>query len=127
MQESVTRFIKIKGINSFQKLRFLLYLHRHPKTRGSSEEFAERLHFGDKFVVERLLGDLEDVGLICRIGHLYMLNHEPALQHQLDELALAFNHPLLRQNLLEQIRHGAVAAGRWNGYHQRGQSSIPGA
>ncbi len=126
MQESVTRFIKAKRINSFQKLRFLLYLHRHPKTCGSSEEFAERLHFGDKFVVERLLGDLEDAGLIYRVGHQYMLNHEPALQRQLDELALAFDHPLLRQNLLEQIRHGAVATSRLNGYYTRGQS-MPGA
>lgn len=122
MQESLTRFIKTKHINSFQKLRLLLYLHRHPKTRGSSEEFAERLHFGDKFVVERLLNDLEDAGLVCRIGHQYMLNREPALQLQLDELAIAFDHPLSRQSLLEKIRHGAVAQSRLNGYYVRGQS-----
>lgn len=126
MHESLTRFIKTKHINSFQKLRLLLYLHRHPQMCGGSEEFAERLHFGDKYIVERLLNDLEDVGLLCRVGHQYMLNHEPTLQRHLDELAMAFDHPLSRQNLLEEVRHGSVAHSRLNGYYAWRQS-VPGA
>jgi len=117
MQESVTDFIKTKRINSFQKLRLLLFLHRHPKMKGTSEDFAERLHFGDRFVVERLIADLEDVGLVRRAGRHYMLNNdEPTIHFQLDELAAAFDHPLSRQHLLDRVKHATVK-GYLNGHY----------
>ncbi len=121
MQAFLSHFIKMKQINSFQKLRFLLFLHRFPKLKGTSEDFAGQLYFGDKFFMDKMIAELEAVDLLRRIGHKYTLNNEPSIQSNLDELAKAFDHPLSRQKLLDCVRGNVNHNGHSDSYQPQEQ------
>ena len=121
MQAFISHFIKLKRINSFQKLRFLLFLHRFPTLKGTSEDFAGQLHFGDKIFVDEMITELEEVGLLKRVGYQYMLNNEPTIQANLKELARAFDHPLSRQKLLDYVKGKVGYNGRSDSYQPQEQ------
>ena len=40
----LTEFIRVRRIDSFQKLRLLIFLYRHPESSWTSREIAERLY-----------------------------------------------------------------------------------
>lgn len=94
-----------RHIDSFQKLRFLLFLHEHPDMQGTCQEFGERLYFGHTPFLEEMIGQLCRAGLIERIGNCYQLCREPAVRIYLQHLAGAFENPLTRQQMLDQVRH----------------------
>ena len=104
MDSTISYYLRAKGIDSFQKLHFLLFLHRQPGLKGTCQELAQRIYFGDTRLLDKILSDLQEVGLVERRNDCYQLRHEAAVQSYLDILANMFENPLVRQELLEQVR-----------------------
>ncbi len=106
MDQGVLNFIRDKQIDSFPKLRFLLFLRQNPQLKGDTQKLAEKLYI-EAPLVERLIHDLLRVGLL-EAGQSsnisYSLKLEPASKMLLDKLAAAFDHPVARQELLAQVR-----------------------
>jgi hypothetical protein len=108
MNDVTASFIRFRHIDSFQKLRFLLFLLEHPKLTGTISEFAELLYFGDVELLEEIIGDLQKAGLIeCVEENRCKLHDEPDVRSCLEDLAKAFEDPLTRQEILDQVGHGA--------------------
>lgn len=108
LNETIYNYIRTKNIDSFQKLRLLLLLHQNPHWRGTSQELAHRLHLGDTLLIESIIADLHQAGLIDRVDNQYRLPDEPEIRSQLQCLARAFEHPLTRQELLKQVKPGST-------------------
>ncbi|MBE7552806.1 MAG: hypothetical protein HS126_17180 [Anaerolineales bacterium] len=104
MNETIYTYLRTKNIDSFQKLRLLLLLHQNPHWRGTSQELAQRLHLGDTSLIESIIADLHQAGLIDQVDNQYKLPDEPEIRSQLQYLARAFEHPLVRQELLKQVK-----------------------
>ena len=103
MNDSVVEFIRVKHIDSFQKLRLVLFLHRHPHLTGTCQEFAAHLHLGNSILMERIIADLHRVGLVNCVEDRLKLNDNPDIDSCLEYLAQAFEDPLTRQGILNQI------------------------
>ena len=104
LNETIYTYLRTKNIDSFQKLRLLLLLHQHPHWCGTSQELAQRLHLGDTSLIEGIIADLHQAGLIDQVDNQYKLPDEPEIRSQLQYLARAFEHPLIRQELLKQVK-----------------------
>lgn len=104
LNETIYTYLRTKNIDTFQKLRLLLLLHQHPHWRGTSQELAQRLHLGDTSLIESIIADLHQAGLIDQVDNQYRLPDEPEIRSQLQYLARAFEHPLTRQELLKQVK-----------------------
>lgn len=104
MNAVVANHIHSKHINSFQKLYFLLFLYHHPDMQGTSQEFAERSYFGNTGLIDQLMADLGQVGLIDQIQNTYQLHREPDLSSWLRDLDRTFQDPLARQELLTEVK-----------------------
>lgn len=104
LNETIYTYLRTKNIDSFQKLRLLLLLHQNPHWRGTSQELAQRLHLGDTSLIESIIADLHQAGLIDQVDNQYKLPDEPEIRSQLQYLARAFEHPLVRQELLKQVK-----------------------
>ena len=91
-------------IDSFQKLRILLFLGKHPDMKGTCEEFGERLYFGRTPLLEEMLNELLSAGLIERSENCYQLSRAPEILLGLQHLAGVFENPLTRQQMLDQMR-----------------------
>lgn len=103
MSPGVANRIHAKNINSFQKLYFLLFLYHHPDMKGTSQEFAERSYFGNTLLIDQIMIDLQQVGLVDQIQNIYQLHCEPDLASWLRDLDRAFQDPLARQELLSEV------------------------
>jgi hypothetical protein len=58
--------------------------------------------------VEKIIADLHRAGLLERLGQHCRLLDEPSLRASLHFLARAFENPLTRQELLDQVKPGAL-------------------
>jgi hypothetical protein len=105
MNDYVGNFIRENNIDSFHKLYFLLFLYRHPKLAGTSQQFAERLYLGDVSLLEEIINDLRSAGLVDCVENRYVLQDEPKIRLHLRHLTTAYDDPLVRQQILEQVRH----------------------
>ncbi|GAB4407309.1 MAG: hypothetical protein Fur0044_00120 [Anaerolineae bacterium] len=105
MNDMVVKFIRTKRIDSFQKLRFLLFLYQRPGLTGTCQELARQLYLGDEVLVRRIIADLQRAGLlVIDAGGCCGLEIKPEVRMSLGHLARAFADPLLRQEVLDQIR-----------------------
>lgn len=104
MDKGLANFLRDKQIDSFSKLRFLLFLRQHPRLQGCAQQLAERLYI-EAPLVEKMIADLQGVGLLEGEKNNYRLCDEPNLKLYLENLAKTFEQPLARQELLEQIKH----------------------
>ena len=103
MNELITNFLRTRQINSFQKLRILLFMDQHPQRVGTCQQWAEWLSLGDIHFLGKLLRELQEVGLIsCRQGGCILAN-EDEIKTSLKALRRMFDDPLARQALLQQI------------------------
>ena len=102
--KTLARFIHSKHIDSFQKLRLLIYLQQRPEQRASRQDFAERLHLGDTAFLDGIVSDLQEVGILVRAGRRWRLCDEPNVRSCVRNLVGAFESPLDRQEIIEQIR-----------------------
>ena len=104
MNDGVAHDRVVRHIDSFQKLRFLLFLQQHPNMKGTCQEFGERLYLGYTPLVEEMLDELHRAGLIERNENCYQLRHEPEVLSCLQYLAGAFESPLTRHQVLDRMR-----------------------
>ena len=105
MEDKTAKFIRASQIDSFQKLRFLLFIYQHPNLTGTIKEFATRLSFGDTPLIENIIADLCQTGLLdCTAGR-YRLCQNPEVNSCLACLSSTFDDPLARQGILDQVRH----------------------
>ena len=104
MNKRLTQYIQSKGIDSFQKLQFLLFLHQHPQMKGTHKEFAEQLYWGDITLLTKIIIDLQFAGLIEQVGQRYKLRNEPGNRFYLQKLARTFENPLARQELIDHVQ-----------------------
>jgi hypothetical protein len=103
---SIADFIQGKRIDSFQKLRLLLFLYQRPEVTKSLQQLAERLYLGHLPLLERIINDLRLAGLVERVGSHYQLSDDPQVRSYLKVLAETFDDPLARQQILAQVQKG---------------------
>jgi hypothetical protein len=111
MSPAVATYIKAKHIDSLPKLQFLLFLHKHPNLKGTSQEFALHSYLGSVLLVEKIISDLQCVGLVECVEERYQLHNESDVQLQLQDLAKAFEHPLDRLELIDTLKQVAPLEG----------------
>lgn len=104
MLDGVSHYIRTKQIDSFQKLRFLLFLYQHPDLKGTVQEFSERLYLGDIPLLTDIIMDLQHVGLVARTQNRYTLRNKSEIKLNLQRLTEVFEDPITRQELLSQVR-----------------------
>ncbi|MCB0171972.1 MAG: hypothetical protein KDJ97_15600 [Anaerolineae bacterium] len=110
MKTKLSRYLQNKGIDSFQKLQFLLFLYKNPALTGTLQELAQRAYFGDTRLLSKILAELHSVGLVEEVDRSYKLNQTPGVITYLKGLARLFDDPLTRQNLLQAISKQAPVA-----------------
>lgn len=98
------KFVRGRRIDSFQKLRLLLWLHDHPDTQLDARQIAERLYVGDYRLVEAIIADLQDEGLVACSQRRCELVQQDDVNQCLRCLTTMFENPLQRQALLSQIQ-----------------------
>lgn len=100
MYDEVLDFVRRQGIRSYQEIRLLLFLGQHPEFAGTYRQFCEYLYVGDCPLMEQLIANLQERGVIENCGDCYKLAERTELRQNLERLALALEHPLTRQQLL---------------------------
>ena len=75
------------------------------------------MHFGDTLLLEEIITDLQKTELLQETEHGWQLSDNPEVRAGLEHLARAFEDPLARQSLLEQIKR-SMSAGRYLGLAQ---------
>jgi hypothetical protein len=109
----IAKFIRARHIDSFQKLRLLVFLHRHPESNWTSQEIAERLYLGDVPLLEGILADLGAAGLVHCVGNGCTLHNEPGVRSCLQRLDEMCEDPLVRQQILDRVTHSTFLTGRY--------------
>jgi len=105
MEYTLEEFIRVNRIDSFQKLRFLLLLHENPDVKETAQELAEQLYLGDIPLLEKIIVDLQKVGLVDCVANHCTLRDESDIRFCLDCLGSMFEDPMARQKLLDQVGH----------------------
>jgi DNA-binding IscR family transcriptional regulator len=103
VNEVALNFIRSRHVDSFQKLRVLLFLHRHRELSGDCQQLAKRL-FVSVPLLEDVCNELKIAGLLDCTKNCYFLRNEPDLVSCLGGLARMFEDPVARQELLDQVR-----------------------
>lgn len=103
MENRLFQCIRTKHIDSFQKLYVLLFLYHHPRLAGTNREIARQLYFGDEIGLTEIITDLEGVGLVEQVEGRYKLCNQSDIHFCLQNLAKAFDDPLTRQKILDQV------------------------
>mgnify|MGYP007030165575 CR=1 FL=1 len=109
----ISRFIRTRQIDSYQKLRVLIFLHDHADSSWTNSQIAERLYLGDGPLLEKIVVDLQAVGLVDCVAWRCRLRNEAGLSVKLQHLVKTCENPLARQEILDSIR-------RPDRYPQRG-------
>ena len=109
--DGITKFIRARRIDSFQKLRLLVFLHQHHQSSWTSQEIAERLYLGTVPLLEGILADLRTAGLVDCIGNGCTLKNEPGVRLCLHRLGKMCEDPLARQQILDQVTRGTYLTG----------------
>jgi DNA-binding IscR family transcriptional regulator len=100
----LAEFVRVRRIDSAQKLRLLLFLYHHAGGKRTIQELAQGLYLGHTPLLENILADLQRVGLVEGVADGYILHNEPGLNSTLQCLARTLEDPLARQEILDQIR-----------------------
>jgi hypothetical protein len=103
MNELIGNFLHTRQINSFQKLRILLVMDQDPHRVGTYHQWAKWLYLGDTPLLEQILEELQQVGLITYEQGHWTLADEAEIKPSLKALGKLFNDPLTRQQLLQQV------------------------
>jgi DNA-binding IscR family transcriptional regulator len=105
MNDRLMIFIRSRQIDSYQKLRLLLFLHQNAGARWTRRELTERLYFGNVSLLQKIIIELQNAGLLKRVENSYTLSDEPEVISILEHLARTFEDPLLRQEIFEYMKH----------------------
>jgi hypothetical protein len=104
----IGRFIQANHIDSFQKLRVLVFFYQHPEASWTGPQIAEQLYLGDRPLLEEIIAELQAVGLVKCAAHRCKLNDVPGVKLSLRHLVNTCENPLARQEILDQVRHSAI-------------------
>jgi hypothetical protein len=120
MNDTLANFIRANHIDSFQKLRFLLFLHQNPEVAGTCQQFAGRLYLGDLDLLKKIIRDLQETNLLNCSESRCKLRDTPEIKTELEGLAKAFEDPLSRQEIIDQVRyHNSIYYYQENDYGPR--------
>ena len=64
LDNNIIKFIQANRINSFQKLRLLLFYQQDLNFEGTAPEIAQKLHLADTQLVRKSILDFKDANLI---------------------------------------------------------------
>jgi hypothetical protein len=103
---NIITFMQTKNIDTFQKLRILLFLHQHPEWSGTDQMYAKRFQLGDMTLVERVIIELQQAGLLECIEDRFKLSNDPDIRPHLEGLAKAYEKPFTRSQLIAQFSPG---------------------
>jgi hypothetical protein len=103
MDNTVAEFIRVRHINSIQKLYILLILNQYPELTETSQQWADHLFIGYRPLAEEALTELQQAGLMDCVECQYQLLDKPQVRSSLQVLSETFEDPLTRQELLERV------------------------
>lgn len=93
----------LRYINSYQKLKLLLFFHTYPSFRGSLCSLAEKLYEADHIALRQDIQELVRGGLIEFDGRLIYLSATASARQFITHLAEVYNDPLDRQIVLDMV------------------------
>lgn len=98
-----------RRIDSYHKIWFLLFMHQHAEQRLISREYIRQVTFADALTLDEVIGELRQAGLFTVAGEMLRLDEAPEVRRELDAMALVFEDPTGRQELLRLLyRHAAA-------------------
>ncbi len=100
LPDSLERFMRLRRIDSYHKIWFLLLMHQHSEQRFVSREYVRQVSFADAPTLDEVIAELQHAGLLTGAGDLLSLDDAPELLRELDAMALVFADPIGRQELL---------------------------
>ena len=104
--DTIICFLRARNIDSFQKVRLMLFLQQQPEWIGTAQMLANGLHLGNVPLVERMITALQQAGLVDRIEDRFKLRDDPDIKIRLQHLARAYKNPLTRPWILGQLKPG---------------------
>ena len=108
LPDSLERFILRRRIDSYHKIWFLLFLHQHAEQRQINREYIRQVTFTDAPTLDEAIEELEEAGLSTAAGKVLNLEDAADVRCELDTMALVFEDPTGRQELLRRLyRHAA--------------------
>lgn len=103
----MVNFIRANHIDSFQKLRLLIFLGRNSESSWSIQQIAEQLCLGDMPLLEDIIADMRAAGLVDCAGGRCSLHKGWYVRSRLRRLAMVFEDPQARQQILSYVRRSA--------------------
>jgi hypothetical protein len=103
MDNTVAEFMRVRNIDSIQKLYILLILNQHPELTKTSQQWADRMFIGYMPMAEETLSELQQAGLVDCVECHYQLCDNPQVRGSLQAIGETFEDPLTRQELLERV------------------------
>ena len=105
----VVEFIRSRQIDSYQKLRVLIFFHDHADSSWSSPQIATRLYLGEGPFLESIIADLQVAGLLNCCAEFCRLRDEAEVSLDLEHLIKTCENPLARQEILDSLnRRGGL-------------------
>lgn len=109
MTTEIVQFIQNRHIDSFQKLRVLIFFYEHAESSWTRSQIAARLYLGDGPLLEKIMADLGAVGLVDCVARGCRLREEAGIKWGLQHLVKKCENPLARQEILDRVRCCAPA------------------
>jgi hypothetical protein len=104
----IARFIQTRHIDSFQKLRVLVFFYQHPESSWTGPQLAKQLYLGDEPLLEEIIAELRTAGLVNCEARRCRLSDEITVRSSLRRLINVCENPLTRQEILDQVRHSPI-------------------
>jgi hypothetical protein len=104
MMTEITQFIQTRHIDSYQKLRVLIFFFEHPNSSWTGPQIGTRLYLGDGPLLDKIVADLQ-AGLVDCMANHYRLRNEVSIRLPLQHLIQTYENPLARQQILDSISH----------------------
>ena len=104
----IVRFIQARHIDSFQKLRVLVFFYQHPESSWANPQLAKQLYLGDGPMLEEIIAELRAAGLVNCVAHYCKLSDETGVRSLLRHLINICENPLARQEILDKVRHRPI-------------------
>lgn len=113
LPDSLDRFMRQRRIDSYHKIWFLLFMHQHAEQRLISREYIRQVTFADAPTLDEVIGELRQAGLLTVAGEMLRLDEASEVRRELDAMALVFEDPTGRQELLRLLYGHAAAPVYW--------------
>lgn len=106
----IIQFLQTRHIDSYQKLRVLIFFHAHADSSWTGEQIAERLYLGSGPLLDGIITDLHAAGLVDCVTTHCKLCQEAGIRAHLQYLVKTYEDPLARQEILDHIRRPVLAS-----------------